>query len=127
MRQSALAQAAHKQAAVIFADIDGADGVDESQLPEYFIKNAAGMIKADGSLVLNCGKEHSQNRSLLSLLQLHFVEVRACLTGGGNWVVFASKAQQDLSSSAMKAKAHSLSQQLDFILGPFFTRFDHWV
>ncbi|NRD75414.1 spermidine synthase [Shewanella sp. VB17] len=122
-----LAQADHKKVDVIFADIYGADGVDESQLSECFIKNAAAMIKADGYLVLNCWKEHSQNRTLLSLLQLHFDDVRACLTGGGNWVVLASKVKKELSISGMKAKAHCLSQQLDFTLGRSLTRFDHWV
>ncbi|WP_394391733.1 spermidine synthase [Shewanella woodyi] len=117
----------HKKADVIFADIYGADGVDENQLSDAFIKNAAMMIKADGFLVLNCWKEHSQNRELLALLQTYFVEVRACLTGGGNWVVFASKTKRDITSSGMKAKAHSLSQQLDFTLSRSLTRFDHWV
>ena len=85
------------------------------------------MIKADGFLVLNCWKEHSQNRELLLLLQTYFCEVRACLTGGGNWVVFASKSTSDITGSGMRAKAHGLSQQLDFTLSRSLTRFDHWV
>lgn len=122
-----LAQADHKKADVIFADIYGADGVDESQLSEGFIKNAAAMIKSDGFFVLNCWKEHSQNRELLQLLQTYFCEVRACLTGGGNWVVFASKSKRDISGSGMRAKAHGLSLQLDFTLSRSLTRFDYWV
>lgn len=121
-----LQQGDHKKADVIFADIYGADGVDDSQLSEAFIENSASLIKPDGFLVLNCWKEHSQNRALLSLLQKHFCEVRACLTGGGNWVVLAGKRQREISSNGLKTKAHSLSLQLDFTLGRSLTRFDLW-
>ncbi|MBE7216666.1 methyltransferase [Shewanella benthica] len=121
-----LEQGDHKKADVIFADIYGADGVDENQLSETFIANAAALIKTDGYLVLNCWKEHSQNRVLLSHLQRHFSEVRACLTGGGNWVVFAGKTKREITSAGLKSKAHSLSQQLDFTLGRSLTRFALW-
>ena len=116
----------HKKADVIFADIYGADGVDENQLSDGFISNASMMLKSDGYLVLNCWKEHSQNRELLSLLQAHFAEVRACLTGGGNWVVIAGKVTRDISASALKTNAQQLSQKLDFQLGRSLTRFDIW-
>lgn len=116
----------HKKADVIFADIYGSEGVDEAQLSEAFIGRCAAMIKADGYLVLNCWKEHSKNRELLAHLQQHFAEVRACLTGGGNWVVFAGKLARDISAAGLKAKAQSLSQQLEFQLGRSLTRFDYW-
>jgi spermidine synthase len=121
-----LVQRDHKKADVIFADIYGADGVDENQLTETFIANAASMIKAEGYLVLNCWKEHSQNRELLALLQIHFVEVRACLTGGGNWVVIAGKVAREISSSGLKADAQQLSLQLGFPLARSLTRFELW-
>ncbi|WP_076416685.1 spermidine synthase [Shewanella sp. UCD-KL12] len=121
-----LLQGDHKKADIIFADIYGGDGVDENQLSEPFIENAAKMIKAEGYLVLNCWKEHSNNRLLLSYLQKHFIEVRACLTGGGNWVVLAGKSKREITASGLKAKAHNLSQQLDFTLGRSLTRFDIW-
>ncbi|MCE9679367.1 fused MFS/spermidine synthase [Shewanella sp. AS1] len=121
-----LTEREHKKADVIFADIYGAEGVDENQLTETFIANAAAMIKAGGYLVLNCWKEHSQDRQLLALLQIHFSEVRACLTGGGNWVVIASTVTRDISASGLKADAQQLSQQLDFQLGRSLTRFDLW-
>ncbi|QYK02091.1 spermidine synthase [Shewanella psychrotolerans] len=121
-----LVQRDHKKADVIFADIYGADGVDENQLTETFIANASSMVKADGYLVLNCWKEHSQNRELLALLQIHFSEVRACLTGGGNWVVIAGKVARDITSSGLKADAQQLSVQLDFPLARSLTRFEHW-
>lgn len=116
----------HKKADVIFADIYGADGVDENQLSETFIANAASLLKSEGYLVLNCWKEHSQNRELLALLQIHFAEVRACLTGGGNWVVIAGKVAKSVSSSGLKADAQQLSLQLDFPLGRSLTRFELW-
>ncbi|MCG9697634.1 fused MFS/spermidine synthase [Shewanella sp. Isolate11] len=121
-----LVQREHKQVDVIFADIYGADGVDENQLTETFIANAASLIKSDGYLVLNCWKEHSKDQQLLSLLQIHFAEVRACLTGGGNWVILAGKVAQDISSSGLKAQAQQLSLQLDFPLSRSLTRFELW-
>ncbi len=116
----------HKKADVIFADIYGADGVDENQLTETFIANAASMLKADGYLVLNCWKEHSQNRELLALLQIHFVQVYACLTGSGNWVIVAGKVARDISAGGLKTQAQQLSQQLDFPLERSLIRFELW-
>ncbi|MGS0824578.1 spermidine synthase [Shewanella sp. 0m-8] len=116
----------HKKVDIVFADIYSAEGVDAAQVSQAFIAQCAALIKADGYLVLNCWKEHSQNRELLAYLNMHFVEVRACLTGSGNWVVFAGKVKRDITASALKTKAQSLSQQLDFQLARSLTRFDLW-
>ncbi|GIU21651.1 spermidine synthase [Shewanella schlegeliana] len=116
----------HKRVDVIFTDIYSADGVDAAQVSESFIAQCGALIKADGYLVLNCWKEHSHNRELLAYLNNYFVEVRACLTGSGNWVVFAGKAKREISASGLKTKAQALSQQLDFQLGRSLTRFDVW-
>ncbi|MDR8525085.1 MULTISPECIES: spermidine synthase [Shewanella] len=121
-----LAAAEHKRVDVVFTDIYSADGVDAAQVSETFIAQCAALIKADGYLVLNCWKEHSQNRELLGYLNMHFAEVRACLTGSGNWVVLAGKAKHEISASGLKSKAQALSQQLDFQLGRSLTRFDIW-
>ncbi|QFU21411.1 fused MFS/spermidine synthase [Shewanella eurypsychrophilus] len=121
-----LAKREHKKADVIFADIYDGQGVDESQLTEAFIADAAAMIKADGYLVLNCWKEHSQNLALLGHLQKHFVNVRACLTGSGNWVVFAGKQGCDMGAAEIKRSANQLGLQLDFNIGRHLSRFGLW-
>ncbi|QYJ94568.1 MULTISPECIES: spermidine synthase [Shewanella] len=121
-----LADGDHKKADVIFADIYHGDGVDEQQLSETFIANAAALLKSEGYLVLNCWKEHSRNATLLALLQKHFSDVRACLTGGGNWVVLAGKQARQISASGLKAEAQQLSLLLDFQLGRSLTRFETW-
>ncbi|PKG56516.1 spermidine synthase [Shewanella sp. GutDb-MelDb] len=121
-----LALGDHKRVDIIFTDIYSAEGVDVAQVSESFIAQCAALIKADGYLVLNCWKEHSKNRELLAYLELHFVEVRACLTGSANWVVIAGKTRRDISSSALKHHAQALSNQLDFPLARSLTRFDLW-
>ncbi|MCE9685686.1 methyltransferase [Shewanella sp. AS16] len=121
-----LSDAGHKKVDVIFADMYVEKGIDKGQVSARFIGHCAALLKADGHLVLNCWKEHSQDRELLAHLQAHFKEVRACLTGGGNWVVFAAKVPQDATASGLKAAAQDLSQQLDFVLGRSLTRFGPW-
>jgi len=121
--QSFLAQKEYKKVDVVFADIYDADGVDEAQLSADFIALCANAIKDKGFLVLNCWKEHSQNQTLLTDLQTHFVDIRACLTGSSNWVIIASKQQQNISVSELKSQAQTLSKQLGFQLDRSLTRF----
>ncbi|WP_298768237.1 spermidine synthase [uncultured Shewanella sp.] len=122
-----LAENDHKKVDVIFADIYGAEGVDEAQLSLHFIALCSKNMKENGFLVLNCWKEHSQNLSLLSHLQIHFSDVRACLTGGGNWVIIASKQPQNKSVNELKSNAQMLSKKLDFQLDRSLTRFKMWL
>ena len=122
-----LAAGDHKKVDVIFADIYTAKGVETGQLSPVFLEQCTNLIKPNGYLVLNCWKEHSQNRELLADLQQHFAHVNACLTGGGNWVIFASQSPQLLGTSALKSQAQSLSQQLGFALERSLTRFGPWI
>ncbi len=122
-----LEQAEHKKVDVIFADMYSAKGVDSGQLSEVFLQQCTQLIKPNGYLVLNCWKEHSQNRELLGHLQQYFAHIDACLTGGGNWVIFASQTPQTLGSSALKSQAQALSQSLDFALERSLTRFGPWI
>ncbi|MGL5359130.1 MAG: spermidine synthase [Shewanella sp.] len=122
-----LAQGEHKKVDVIFADIYSAKGVESGQLSPTFLGQCTQLIKPNGYLVLNCWKEHSQNRQLLADLTLHFAHVHACLTGGGNWVIFASQSAQPLGNSALKQQAQSLSQKLNFALERSLTRFGPWT
>ena len=121
-----LAAGEHKRVDIVFTDIYSAEGVDAAQVSEVFIAQCAALIKADGYLVLNCWKEHSQNRELLAYLEKHFVDVRACLTGSANWVVIAGKTKREISASGLKQQAQALSQKLDFQLGRSLNRFDVW-
>ncbi|MCL1123343.1 spermidine synthase [Shewanella surugensis] len=122
-----LTEKQYKKVDVVFADIYDAKGVDEMQLSAEFIALCADAIKEKGFLVLNCWKEHSQDRQLLTYLQMHFVDIRACLTGGGNWVIIACKQQDHTSASELKTYAQALSKQLDFPLDKSLTRFKPFV
>ncbi|MGL4832872.1 MAG: spermidine synthase [Shewanella sp.] len=122
-----LARGEHKKVDVIFADIYSAKGVDSGQLAPVFLAKCTQLIKPNGYLVLNCWKEHSQNRQLLADVSEHFAHVHACLTGGGNWVIFASQAPLLLGASALKHQAQSLSPKLNFALERSLTRFGPWT
>ncbi|BDM63308.1 spermidine synthase [Shewanella sp. NFH-SH190041] len=121
-----LASAEHKRTDLIFADIYTNDGVDARQLAEVFFAGAQRLLKANGILVLNCWKEHSVNRELLSRLQSRFADVYACLTAGGNWVVFAANTPGTLSDVGLKARAEALSDKLDYAASRSLSRFGVW-
>ncbi|GGZ18106.1 spermidine synthase [Shewanella chilikensis] len=121
-----LASAEHKKVDIIFADLYGSEGVDAGQLRQTFIEQSLALLKSEGLLVLNCWKEHSQDRGLLARLQQHFPDVRACLTGGGNWVVFASRTPKNFTSAGLKQGAAGLSAVLDCDLGRSLSRFELW-
>ncbi|GIU49826.1 spermidine synthase [Shewanella sp. KT0246] len=121
-----LANAEHKRVDVIFADMYIEQGVDEKQLTTEFIENCHKGLKADGFLVLNCWKEHSKSELLKQTLSQHFANVYATLTGGGNWVIYASKQPQSFSAATNKQQLQQLSQQLDYSVSRSLTRFTQW-
>ncbi len=121
-----LQQAEHKRTDLIFADIYTNDGVDESQLSQAFIDGALRLLKADGMLVLNCWKEHSRDDALLSRLKANFAQVYACLTSGGNWVIFAARAVGTLREDSLKSAADDLSDKLDYQVSRSLSRFGPW-
>ncbi|WP_025820522.1 spermidine synthase [Shewanella marina] len=123
---SYIASTDHKKVDVIFADIYIEAGIDQAQLSAEFINNCSKLIKADGYLVLNCWKEHKFDRHLLEHLQHQFADVRACLTGSGNWVVLAGKTAKSITAAGLKNSAADLSQSLGFQLGRSLTRFETW-
>ena len=116
-----LAQAEHKKVDVIFADIYSDKGVDKQQLSNQFIQQTKQLLKTDGFLVLNCWKEHSRDLQLRDTLQ-----VFACLTGGGNWVVFATNKANCFSAANNKQDLQALSQKLDINVSRVLTRFGPW-
>jgi spermidine synthase len=121
-----LVEAEHKKVDVIYADMYIEKGVDKNQLQDKFLGQCQQQLKADGLLVLNCWKEHSRDLQLLEYLQHHFCEVYACLTGGGNWVVFAAKTPGRFEAANNKAAIQTLSQQLEVNLSRSLTRFGPW-
>jgi spermidine synthase len=121
-----LAQAEHKKVDVIFADIYSDKGVDKQQLSTQFIEQTKHLLKTDGFLVLNCWKEHSRDLQLRDTLHAHFNQVFACLTGGGNWVVFATNKANCFSAANNKQELQTLSQKLEINVSRVLTRFGPW-
>ncbi|OBT06911.1 spermidine synthase [Shewanella sp. UCD-FRSSP16_17] len=121
-----LAEGNHKRVDIIFADMYIEQGVDEKQLTVEFIAHCHQSLKADGFLVLNCWKEHSKSELLKQTLSMHFANVYATLTGGGNWVVYASKQPHSFGSAVNKQHVQQLSKQLDYPVGRALTRFTQW-
>lgn len=121
-----LADGEHKKVDVIFADIYSNKGVDKQQLTDLFIKQSKQLLKADGFLVLNCWKEHSRDTHLRDTLYSHFTQVYACLTGGGNWVVYATNGCGNFTGSNNKQALQNLSQKLDTNISRVLTRFGPW-
>lgn len=118
--------AEHKKVDIIFADLYLEEGVDKKQLSAQFIENSRNMLKEKGMLVLNCWKEQSQNMGLQALLTQYFTTVYACLTGSGNWVIFAAKDNTSLYDQGLKNKMQDLSSLLDFQVGRAINRFGPW-
>ncbi|UCX03522.1 spermidine synthase [Shewanella glacialimarina] len=115
-----------KKCDMLFVDIYSEKGVDPTLLSAEFTEHCYLGLKADGILVLNCWKEHRNNTALLSHLQMHFSHIHACLTGGGNWVVFATNQSQGLAAMSNKANQQTLSQALDINIPRVLTRFEPW-
>jgi hypothetical protein len=59
-------------------------------------------------------------------LQALFPEIYACLTGSGNWVVFASAKPLLAGQAELKRQAAELSQRLGFELQLSLNRFGRW-
>jgi spermidine synthase len=116
----------HKRVDIIYADIYIEQGVDKNQLTQSFIQSCKLQLKMDGLLVLNCWKEHSRDRQLLEHLKGLFTEVYACLTNGGNWVVFATNIPGRFEAASNKTAIQGLSQQLEVNLSRALTRFGPW-
>ncbi|NKF49261.1 methyltransferase [Shewanella sp. WXL01] len=122
-----IASAEHKKVDIIFADIYSEQGVDGQQVSSAFFEQCQAKLKQGGLLVLNCWKEHSKDDALKQRLQSQFNHVYACLTGSGNWVIFASQVDCNFNLANNKAALQELSQQLDFNIARVLTRFDEWV
>lgn len=116
-----LKESAEPQVDMIFSDIYGADGVDEQQLSDNFLRMCHTKLNPHGWLVLNCWKEHKASDSLTHLHAL-FPDVRACTTSSGNWVIFAGKTTDTQSDRQLSLQAKSLTTALGFSLGPFLNK-----
>lgn len=121
-----LAQSSHKRVDMLFCDLFDGQGIAAGALSTVFLQQCQRQLKADGILVLNCWKEHSKDVALLAKLQALFPEIYACLTGSGNWVVFASARPLLAGQAELKRQAAELSQRLGFELQLSLNRFGRW-
>ncbi|WP_394129520.1 spermidine synthase [Shewanella maritima] len=119
-------EAEHKKVDLLCADIYSEKGVDQRQLSDSFMQGCKSKLKQQGMLVLNCWKEHSRDLAFQQRLSQHFNYVYACLTAGGNWVIFACDHDAGFSQANNKAATQALSQQLDFNIQRVLTRFESW-
>ena len=76
---------------VLIADMYNADGIDEQQLSEQFLKAASAHLSEGGWLVLNCWLDHKMEPELAEALEQNFNHVYLCNSGGGNWTIYAGK------------------------------------
>ncbi|MBR9728355.1 spermidine synthase [Shewanella intestini] len=121
-----IANVEHKKVDVIYADMYSEKGVDKQQMADEFISNCIARLKQGGMVVFNCWKEHSRDDDFKQRLQQHFTYVYACLTGGGNWVIFASQQDNGFNLATNKTATQALSQKLDFNISRVLTRFNEW-
>lgn len=110
-----------KKLDVIFSDLYNADDVEPKQLSAGFLDNCHRQLKTGGWLVLNCWNNH-QNDEFMQRLQTRFCDVRSCLTGSGNWVVFAGTSRATDNAKALKDLEWALSKRLGFSLQPYLSR-----
>ncbi|QSX34415.1 methyltransferase [Shewanella avicenniae] len=111
---------------VIYSDLFHADGMAEMQRDSEFLDNCLYQLKDHGLLVLNCWKEARGDEELRQRLLARFADVRACLTGSGNWVVFAARRPQVFTQAGLKQLALSLSPKLEFDMTQPLTKFEVW-
>lgn len=121
-----LAQSQHKRVDMLFCDLFDSEGIAAGALSTAFLQRCQQQLKADGVLILNCWKEHSRDAELLAKLQALFPSVYACLTGSGNWVVFATAKALPAGQVELKRQAMALSQKLGFDLQLSLNRFAEW-
>ncbi|MCH1925566.1 methyltransferase [Shewanella sp. C32] len=110
----------------IYCDLFHADGMQAFQRESDFLDNCLYQLKDNGLLVLNCWKEARGDAELRQRLLERFADVRACLTGSGNWVIFAARRPQLFSQAALKQQAQQMSAKLAFDLSQPLTRFEEW-
>lgn len=121
-----LAEGDHKRVDLLFTDLYGADAVDDVQLNERFIDNAAALLKEDGMLVLNCWEEHRHHEGLNRALARHFPVCHSCPTADGNLVILAGTAPLTLSLAQLRDKAQQLSPKLGYPLTDSLGRLEPW-
>lgn len=116
-----LRNAETRKANIIFSDIYGADGLDDQQLGEEYIRLCAERLKSGGWLVLNLWREH-QDANTMELLLPYFGTLYGCHTQSGNWVVLAAADAPEVSRNQLEKRARELNAQLGFSLMPFLKR-----
>lgn len=106
---------------IIIADMYLAEGINPEQLSQEFIANSHQRLQQGGWLVLNYWLEHRMEEDLTQVLHKYFDQIYMCSTGGGNWLIFAGKA--DINSPLIdESKIHGLSQSAGFSLNNYLKR-----
>ncbi|SDJ11456.1 Spermidine synthase [Ferrimonas sediminum] len=121
-----LAAGEHKKVDLLFADLYGADAVDDVQLQPRFIDDAAALLKEQGMLVLNCWEEHRYHDGLKTALAAHFPHCHSCPTADGNLVILAGRTSQTLSLAQLREKAQQLAPKLGYPLADSLGRLEPW-
>ena len=101
---------------IVFADLYHAEGVDQVQLREDFIRRCAEALKTEGWLVLNCWMEHREDNVLRAALETYFADIRTVMTSSRNWIILAGKTPSWKTNSELKEAAFSLSTSLGYPL-----------
>ncbi len=104
------------KADLIFSDIYDVEGLDLTQLQPWFIEQCDRLLSEDGWLVLNCWREHRNEKETLEAISTRFADVRVCATIDGNWIIFAGKKVDHSSNNQLRDSAKSLSRQLGYSL-----------
>ncbi|USD36326.1 spermidine synthase [Ferrimonas sp. SCSIO 43195] len=121
-----LAAGEHKKVDLLFADLYGADSVDDVQLQSGFIDDAAALVKEQGMLVLNCWEEHRHHDGLKTALAAHFPHCHSCPTADGNLVILAGRTPLSASLSQLREQAQQLSSKLGYPLTDSLGRLEPW-
>lgn len=109
---------------LITADLYTSEGLNEIQVEEVFIDATIARMTQRGWLVLNCWSDHRE-AEILETLRERFVSLFSCTTGDGNWVLFATNAAVDVSSSQMKSRIKELSSRAGFAVNTIAKRVRH--
>jgi len=106
---------------LITADLYTSEGLNEIQVEAAFIDAALARMTQKGWLVLNCWSDHREVE-ILETLRERFDSLFSCTTGDGNWVLFATNASVDVSSSQMKSRIKELSSSAGFAVNTIAKR-----
>jgi len=111
-----LATATAAQCDLLITDLYQAEGLDPLVLQPDFLKMCAMHLQQDGWLVLNLWKEHREQTDCLQHLKVLFPTIAMNTTSDGNWIIWASRAQQNAADRTGRDEAKRRCKQLNELL-----------